>query len=75
METEETVSALKIIWEKLSTGELLKLTLTEIILIAGVITLVILAFKIVQKAFKVLLILAALVLVFFFLYSKGFLPL
>ena len=75
METQQTVQELSTIWEKISAGEIFSLTLTEWILIVGIITLTFFACKIIHKAFKVILVILIVLLILAFALSKGWLAL
>jgi len=73
MHTQETAQELMTIWDKITSGQILSLTLTEWILIVGVITLTVIACKIIHKTFKVLLVILIVVLLILFALSKGWL--
>lgn len=72
MGTEETVGFLRVIWDKLSQGRFLSLTLTEILLLTGIVTLTVFACRIIRKSFKVILWILVILLVILFLASRGF---
>lgn len=73
MEAEQTVGLLQEIWQKLSQGRVLSLTLTEIILLVGIVTLTVFACKIIRKSFKVILWILVILLILVFLTSRGWL--
>jgi len=73
MEAEQTFGLLQEIWQKLSQGRVLSLTLTEIILLVGIVTLTVFACKIIRKSFKVILWILVILLILIFLTSRGWL--
>ena len=75
MQTQETAQDLMTIWEKIVSGQILSLTLTEWILIVGIITLTVIACKILRKTFKILLIAAIVILIVLFCISRGWIVL
>jgi len=69
----EVVTEAQSIWEKLSHQEWSQFTAMDIIFIAGVITLLVLAVKLVRRFFKVLFAVLAIGLLLFWLYNRGLL--
>lgn len=67
----EVVAEARSIWEKLSHQEWSRFTAMDIIFIAGVITLLVVAAKLVRRFFKVLFVLLAVALVLLWLYNRG----
>ncbi len=63
------------IMEKIQSLDLASLTFMDIIYIAGVIALLVLAVKVVSKFLKLALVLLALALLAYWLYTLGLLPL
>jgi len=73
MGTEETAGLLRIIWEKITQGRIFSLTLTEILLLTGIITLIVFACRIIRKSFKVILWIIVILLILLFFVSRGWL--
>jgi len=72
---EQVIQYAADLWDTVTQEGILALTLMDVIWIAGAITLIVWACKVVNKFFKVILILLAIAVVLYVLVSKGWLPL